>query len=71
MRNLSENEILALNSLLRMEVNGLAVSKAIFRAVGDDKLKDMTEAGISSCEARIQTLQQFLTENQIIPGGVQ
>ena len=71
MRNLSQNEILSLNSLLRMEVNGLAVAKAVVRTVSDDKLREMTEAGISSCEMRIQTLQQFLVENQVVQGGVQ
>ncbi|NLW92705.1 MAG: hypothetical protein GXY34_14050 [Syntrophomonadaceae bacterium] len=71
MRNLSQNEILSLSSLLRMETNGLAVSKAVFRTVSDQKLREMTEAGISACEARIQTLQQFLVENQIVQGGVQ
>jgi hypothetical protein len=71
MRKLSQNEVLSLNSLLRMEVNGLAVSKAVVRAVGDDKLREMTEAGISTTEARIQGMQQFLAENQIVSGGIQ
>jgi hypothetical protein len=71
MRSLSQSEILSLNSLLQMELNGLAVAKAIARTVGDDKLKEMTETGIQSSQARIRTIQQFLMENQIISGGVQ
>lgn len=71
MRNLSQNEVLALNSLLRMEVNGLAVAKAVTRTVGDDKLKHMTETGIDACETRIKGLQQFMVENHIVSGGAQ
>lgn len=71
MRNLSQNEILSLHTLLNMELNGLAVSKAVVRTVSDEKLREMTESGITSCEARIRTIQQFLSENQVITGGVQ
>lgn len=71
MRNLSQNEILSLNSLLRMETNELAVSKAILRTVSDKGMREMTAAGISTCESRINTLQQFLVENQVVQGGVQ
>ncbi|MGI5920528.1 MAG: hypothetical protein ACOX6I_02200 [Syntrophomonadaceae bacterium] len=71
MRNLSQQETLALSSLLRMETNGLAISKAVQRTISDDKLKSMTEAGIAASEARIRTMQQFLVENQFVQGGVQ
>ncbi|MEN6461327.1 MAG: hypothetical protein ABFC94_08170 [Syntrophomonas sp.] len=71
MRNLSQEETLALSSLLRMETNGLAIAKAVQRTISDDKLKSMTEAGITSSESRIRTMQQFLMENQVIQGGVQ
>lgn len=71
MRNLNQNEILSLNSLLRMEVNGLAISNAVAKTVGDEKLTEMTEAGIMSSQGRIRTIQQFLSENQIISGGTQ
>lgn len=71
MRTLTHNEILSLNSLLKMEANALAVAKAVSTAVNDEKLQDLTDAGIASCEGRIRTIQQFLAENQIIQGGVQ
>ncbi|KUG02437.1 hypothetical protein ASZ90_020186 [hydrocarbon metagenome] len=71
MRNLSQDEMLALTTLLRAETNGLAVSKAVYGAIGDNDLKRMTEAGIASSESRIRTLQQFLTENNFVTGGVQ
>lgn len=64
MRNLSQGKILTLNTLLRMEVNGLAVSKAVAKTVGDQKLQDMTEDGIDTCEARMRTIQQFLNGAQ-------
>ncbi len=71
MRNLSQDEMLALSTLLRAETNGLAISKAVYSAVKDQDLKRMTETGIQSSESRIRTLQQFLTENRVITGGIQ
>ena len=43
---LSPNEILALSALISMETQGLALAKASINAMGDEKLRDMTEAGI-------------------------
>jgi len=71
MRKLSDAEILSLNSLLASEVNGLAVAHVIARSVDDQRLKDLTQSGIDTCEARIRTIQQFLNENHVIQGGVQ
>ncbi len=71
MRNLSPNEILSLNSLLAAETNGLALAQVITATVKDHKLQDLTQMGIDSCDARIRTIQQFLSENQVIQGGVQ
>ncbi len=71
MRNLSQDEMLALTTLLRAETNGLAISKVVYSAINDQDLKRMTETGIASSETRIRTLQQFLTENSVITGGIQ
>lgn len=70
MRNLTPNEVLSLSALLEMESNGLAVSKASHHAINDDELKSIAQAGIMASEARIKGIQQFITENGIVSGGL-
>lgn len=71
MRNLSQDELLVLSSLLRAEANGLAITKAVYSAIDDHDLKRMTESGMAASESRIRSLQQFLSENHVVTGGVQ
>ena len=70
MKNLAQNEILALSALISMETQGLALAKASINAMGDEKLRDMTEAGIMAAEARIQGMQQLIHDKNINSGGV-
>lgn len=69
MKNLAQNEILALSALISMETQGLALAKASISAMGDEKLRDMTEAGIMSAEARIQGMQQLIHDKNISGGA--
>lgn len=65
MRKLSEGEVLSLSNLLKMEKDGLAVSKAMQTLVGDEELKKQAKAGIMAAEGRVKGIQQFINENQI------
>lgn len=67
MRKITDSEILSITRLLQMETNGLAIAKAGLRMIGDDELRKLAETGISNSEARIKGLQQFITENNIVP----
>lgn len=66
MRKLSEAEVMSLTSLLTMERDGLAVSRAVQSFINDDEIKKQAEAGILAAEGRIKGIQQFINENQII-----
>lgn len=66
MRKISNGEVLSLTKLLKMEKDGLAVSRAMQLLIEDDELKRQAEAGILATEGRIKGLQQFITENQVI-----
>ncbi|WP_097027140.1 hypothetical protein [Clostridium peptidivorans] len=65
MRKLAEGEILSLTGLLKLESDGLAVSRAMQSLITDDDLKKQAEAGILASEGRIKGLQQFINENSI------
>ena len=65
MRQLAEGEVLSLTGLLKMEKDGLAVSKAMQQLITDDQLKKQAEASILASEGRIKGIQQFINENQI------
>lgn len=69
MKNLAQNEILALSVLITMETQGLALAKASINAMGDDQLRTMTETAIMSAEARIQGMQQLINDKNINAGG--
>ncbi|GFZ31674.1 hypothetical protein CSC2_22000 [Clostridium zeae] len=66
MRKLSEVEVMSLTSLLTLERDGLAVSRAVQGFINDDEIKKQAEAGILAAEGRIKGIQQFINENQII-----
>ena len=66
MRKISDSEILALTRLLQMETNGLAMANASLNMIGDEELKKHAETSITSTEARIKELQQFIRENNVI-----
>lgn len=65
MRQLTTNEILSLNKLLKMETNTLAVAKASVNVIADEQLRQLSLTGIETTEARIMGLQQFVSENNI------
>lgn len=69
MKNLAQNEILALSALITMETQGLALSKAAINALSDEQLRTMTETAIMSSEARIQGMQQLIHDKNIHSGG--
>ncbi|NMA66391.1 MAG: hypothetical protein GX957_09160 [Clostridiaceae bacterium] len=69
MRKLSEAEVLSLSTLLTMETDGLAVSKAMQVLINDDELKKQAEAGVLAVQGRITSIQQFINENQITGTG--
>ncbi|MFW5981552.1 MAG: hypothetical protein ACOC1O_04780 [bacterium] len=66
MRNLTEEEILSLTTLLKMEKNSLAVAQSIKGLISNDELKKQTESGILATEGRIKGIQQFVNENDIL-----
>lgn len=65
MRKLSEAELISLTGLLKLENDGLAVSRAMQVLISDDDLKKQAEAGILAAEGRINGIQQFINENRI------
>lgn len=65
MRKLSEGEVLSLTTMLKMENDGLAVSKAMQTVITDDELKKQAEAGVLAMEGRIKGMQQFINENEV------
>lgn len=69
MRKLSDAEVLSLTTLLTLERDGLAVSKAMQTLISDDDLKKQAEAGILAAEGRIKGIQQFINENQVTGTG--
>jgi hypothetical protein len=68
MRKLSEGELLSLTELLKLEKDGLAVSKAMQVLISDNELKKQAEAGILAAEGRIKGIQQFINEANITVG---
>lgn len=68
MRKLSEGELLSLTELLKLEKDGLAVSKAMQVLISDNELKKQAEAGILAAEGRIKGIQQFVNEANITVG---
>lgn len=65
MRSLSDAELLSLTTLLKMEKDGLAVSRAMHQLINDDEFKRQSEAGMLAMEQRIRGIQQFINENNV------
>lgn len=65
MRKLSDGEMLSLTNLLKLEKDGLAVSRAMQTLITDEDLKKQAEAGILETEGRIKGIQQFINENRV------
>ncbi|NLM98218.1 MAG: hypothetical protein GX175_11535 [Halanaerobiaceae bacterium] len=65
MRKITDSEVLSLVTILKMEKDGLALSKAMKGLIEDRDLKKQAEADILAAEGRIKGLQQFIYENQI------
>lgn len=66
MRQLTEAEILSLAKLLEMETHSLAIAKTSIMAISDEQLKTLAQTGITTAQARIVGLQQFVQENNIV-----
>ncbi|MGO1371226.1 MAG: hypothetical protein ACTHVE_05165 [Senegalia sp. (in: firmicutes)] len=65
MRKLADSELLSLTGLLKLEKDGLAMSKAVKNLIGDQDLQKVTDSSILAMEGRIQGIQQFINENNI------
>ncbi|KOF56187.1 MULTISPECIES: hypothetical protein [Clostridium] len=65
MRKLSEGELISLTGILKLESDGLAVSRTMHPLIKDDELKKQAEAGILAAEGRVKGLQQFINENSV------
>lgn len=65
MRQLSDAEMLSLTNLLKLEKDGLAVSRAMQALITDEDLKKQAEASVLAMEGRIKGMQQFINENRI------
>jgi hypothetical protein len=65
MRQVTTNEILALNKFLQMETNSLTIAKAGINVISDQQLKTLAQSGITATEGRIRGIQQFIIENNI------
>lgn len=71
MKKLTEGELLSLTALLKMEDNGLTVTRATQTLITDDDLRRQGEAAILATESRVKGIQQFIDENQVtITGGL-
>ncbi|MFW5976629.1 MAG: hypothetical protein ACOCQS_01645 [Bacillota bacterium] len=68
MRELSNGETLTLANILKMEKDGLAVSRTVKALVTDEKLTQLTESTILATENRIKGIQQFINENTNMEG---
>ena len=66
MRQVTDSEILSLTKMLEAETYSLAIAKASLLAISQEQLKTLAQSGITSAEARITGLQQFIGENQIV-----
>ena len=69
MRHLTDAELLSFSKLLEMESNSLTVAKASLLAISDPQLKNLAQSGITTSEARIMGLQQFIVENNLVTTG--
>lgn len=65
MRKLSEAEILSLTTILKMETDGLDLSRPMYILIGDEDLKRQAEAGLLGTEGKIKAIQQFIVENEV------
>lgn len=66
MRKLSEGEVISLAGILKLESDGLAVSRTMQPLINDEELKKQAEAGILAAEGRVKGLQQFINENSVV-----
>lgn len=69
MRQLTAAEVLSLSKLLEMETNALTVARTSLMAISDGQLKSLAQSGISTAEARIMGIQQFVAENNVTSIG--
>lgn len=65
MRTLSDVENISLATILKMEIDGIILQKAMDSLISDEDLKRQSEASILATEGRIKGIQQFIKENNI------
>jgi len=65
LRILTDSEVIALNGLLKLEYDGLAMSRVINNLIVDEDLKKQAEAGTLQKEQRIKAILQFISENDV------
>lgn len=66
MKQLTPSEVLSLREMLQMETNALAKAKATQAVITDSQLKSQAESGVLATTGRIRTLQQFISENNVL-----
>ncbi|MDP4145935.1 MAG: hypothetical protein Q8936_15845 [Bacillota bacterium] len=69
MRRLSESEVLSLREILQSETVALQGAKAMQAVATDQDLKNQISSSITAAECRIKGIQQFISENEILPSG--
>lgn len=69
MRQITAIEALSMSKLLQAEANALTMAKAGLSMMNDEQLKSLVQSGITSSEARIRGIQQFISENKITSTG--
>lgn len=66
MKQLSQVEILSLTAILKAEIDGLKMQRALNTVITDEDLKRQSESSILAAEGRINGLIQFINENNIL-----
>lgn len=61
----TDSEVLSLNTALEGETYSLVIARASIMAISDEQLRSLAQSGINATVARINGLQNFISENQI------
>ena len=63
MKRLTEQELIALCGVLKLECMGLAMARTIKTLIDDDDMYKLYCAGILEQEGRINAIKKFVNEN--------
>lgn len=66
MDHISAAEMLQLRELLQMETNSVIFTKATQALIKDDELLTLAKTGVQQSEARIKSIQQFITDRDLV-----